>query len=788
MPVNLISTAEKQAAHRRFGTSNPKPLARYVGLLPAALLSCLLPAVLRAERPDRFVAMRTDGKRFSGNTLGDWKQGPPTLDGHDVFNAEPTLSWLLDRQAFRQPPATSFIESVTGERLPGAVLGYRSSTGHQETQPAPHFLVRAAENAALPGDGAPPPPVRFAVSWARRIVWDSRQPEEYQPGNVFFRDGRRLRFRAVRWSDQAVRLLTPTGTTRVAWKDLRELHFPQRDVWESYLDELATLAVSSQSQLIQLETTQGLLMTGTRKSLLTRPATNPPSARWLVGLQPAWSLDPVWVAAETVLVWRQFQASQVPLHRIHPSHTISRLSLGGAGPRWQTNRNVQGGNLRSGGLDYGWGFGVHAFSELGFPLPPMRCVFRTAVGLDQISGPGGCIQARIRLGKASTASYETPPLVGSTDVRQSGAINCDPANQHLFLEVDPLISSRPAGADPLEIRDTTNWLEPRLQLSTTPLERQLRQRYPRQIKAWQGWDVVKETANGIRYEQVWTDVASPPGRFLTGVVATEQPFALTAEKKQTAPVRWLVVGASRPATSESPPQLEIHVDGQHVTTAPVPLRAERQQTLSPIAVRLQPLSGKSANRRFEIRQLPSTDRVPVIWHSIRLVDQLPTRYEWLDEPAATVPADPPLPWTSEDHYTGAHAVQVTSAATVELTLSHPLPIRQFPQWGEYRFLRFALKASSPGRVFLEMRTTAEGTPLVGYLAGPSEPIPAPFRQVWKEPLPDRWLVITRDLFRDFGTCHLSRLTLRVAEGGPVSIDHIYLSSRTADLQPATPPK
>ena len=55
------------------------------------LLNCVLPVVLRAERPDRFVAMRTDGKRLSGNTLGGWKQGPPTLDGHDVFDAEPKI-------------------------------------------------------------------------------------------------------------------------------------------------------------------------------------------------------------------------------------------------------------------------------------------------------------------------------------------------------------------------------------------------------------------------------------------------------------------------------------------------------------------------------------------------------------------------------------------------------------------------------------------------------------------------------------------------------------------------
>ena len=730
--------------------------------------------------------MLQDGQRLSGDTLGDWKHGPPTLDGRDLFGAEPPLLWLLDREAFRQPSTTSFIESITGERLPGDVIGYRSSSGQQEEQPVPYFLVRSEAIATLPG-GDGPQPVRFESSWVRRIAWNSRPPLDYQPGSVFFRDGRRLRFRALRLSDQAVRLLTPSGTMRVPWSDLRELHFPRRNVWESYLDELATLAVDNQSNLIQWETAGGLLMTGTRRSLQTRPATNPPSSRWLVGLQPAWSLDPVWIAAETVMCWRQFQPTQVPLTRIHPSHTISRLSLGGVGPRWQTNRNVQGGALKSGGLDYGWGFGVHAFSELGFPLPPMSCVFRTSVGLDQISGNGGCVQARIRLGQDSSSSYETPPLIGSHDVRISGEITCAPAQGHLLLQVDPLITKRPAGADPLEIRDSTNWLEPTLLLATDPLAVQLRARYPHQIKAWQGWKIVKESANNTRYDRVWVPAAPPTGRFLTGVVADKRPFVLTARKERTAKDRWLVVAASRSVVTENPPQLEIHVDGAHITTAHVPFRAEGQQTLPPISVRLQPPDEKLTHSLFEIRQLPSAEPVAVVWHSIRLTDQLPTRFEWLDEPSPAANADQGLPWTPQEQYTGTHAVQVTSAQAVQLTLSQPLTIRQFPQWGEYRFLRFALKPSSRGRVFLEMLQAEQGAPDLGYLAGPVAQIPPHLRQVWKEPLPNRWLVITRDLYRDFGACTISRLTLRVEDGGPVAIDHIYLSSRTEDLQ-ATVPK
>ena len=86
-----------------------------------------------------------------------------------------------------------------------------------------------------------------------------------------------------------------------------------------------------------------------------------------------------------------------------------------------------------------------------------------------------------------------------------------------------------------------------------------------------------------------------------------------------------------------------------------------------------------------------------------------------------------------------------------------------------------------------MLQAEHGAPDLGYLAGPVAQIPPHLRQVWKEPLPNRWLVITRDLYRDFGACTISRLTLRVEDGGPVAIDHIYLSSRTEDLQ-ATVPK
>ena len=737
--------------------------------------------------------MLQGGQRISGRVLGDWHQGPPTLDGRNLFSEDPPLLWLLDRDAFRPPTASRFIESFTGERLPGKVIAFRAGSGRREEAPIPHFLVRSPAIAALPG-AAEGRLVRFASRWVKRIVWNGQTPLAYQPGTAFFQNGRQLRFRALRFSDRQVRLLARDGLQTVPWEDLRELHFPKLDTWETYLDELAALTAGSGDNLIQLETTLGLVMTSTRRLLRSRAATNPPSARWLYGMHPAWSLDAVWIPAETIRVWRQFPATLVPLTRIDPDHVETRLSLGGPGPLWQVNRNVQGGPLRSGGLEHGWGFGVHAFSELGFPLPPLPCTFRTRVGLDHISGSGGCVQARILLDHVLPPRFETPPLIGSQDLRRSGNINCEPTPsepRRLVLQVDPLIAARPAGADPLEIRDSTNWLEPTIELAAKPLTAELRRRYPLQIEAWRGWKLSTSPDDEPQFERVWDTAASSAGRLLTAVVAERQPLVLTSLRKLTAQDRWLVVGVSRSAVVEHPPQLEFRLNGQLLTTAPVPLRNGPQRTLAALSARISQQLPAGTESTLEIRQMPHSDRVPVRWHSIGLVDQLPTRYELLDEPApADAVAPDPVPWTAQTHYSGDHAAQVGVAEPVHLAPSRELAIRQFPRWGEFRFLRFALRPSAGGRVFLEIRKVEPGAPSIGYLVGPAKQPPPRLRQVWKEPLPDRWLVITRDLFRDFGACEIASLTIRLEEGGPVAVDHLYLSSRTEDLEevaPTTPP-
>ena len=102
-------------------------------------------------------------------------------------------------------------------------------------------------------------------------------------------------------------------------------------------------------------------------------------------LQPAWSLDPIWVHFPTIRTRWHFLPKEVPLSLITPSRVEQRSLLGHEQP-WQTDRNVRGGTLLAGDRPYGWGFGVHTTSELWFDLPHAARAFQSRVGLDRLAG------------------------------------------------------------------------------------------------------------------------------------------------------------------------------------------------------------------------------------------------------------------------------------------------------------------------------------------------------------------------------------------------------------------
>ena len=213
------------------------------------------------------------------------------------------------------------------------------------------------------------------------MVWQGDAGRHLPPGTVLCLDGRRLSFRRLRWDKDGVTLLTEDGLRQIAFADMAELRLPRRDPWDAYYNELARLDLECAGRLIRLETTDGLLAT-------TSPAwlhaggqeREKDSATWRHVVQPAWSLDPLYVRFATIRNWWSFAPHEVPLSRIEPSRSVQHPILG-RGWSWQADRNVQGGPLQNGKQDFAWGFGVHATNHLWFDLPEAVQAFRTRIGL-----------------------------------------------------------------------------------------------------------------------------------------------------------------------------------------------------------------------------------------------------------------------------------------------------------------------------------------------------------------------------------------------------------------------
>ena len=142
--------------------------------------------------------------------------------------------------------------------------------------------------------------------------------------------------------------------------------------------------------------------------------------------EPAWSRTPIPVAWSAVRTLWRAPATVVPLSLFAPQKVVQGGALGSSW-KWQMDRNVAGGELRSGGVRYLWGFGVHAPNELVFRLPDSARAFRCGLGIDAAVGESGCVVGKVYVNEAAGARtgpplFQSQPLLGSRPAVSTGEI------------------------------------------------------------------------------------------------------------------------------------------------------------------------------------------------------------------------------------------------------------------------------------------------------------------------------------------------------------------------------
>ena len=613
--------------------------------LAAVLVACSSPRA-SAQTP-KYAALFTDGTYVREGRLTDGHAPAlqPKIEGRLLDDPQKPARWVRNTSL---PPGTlprAFVEFVGGDRIAGEILGYRSGEEKPNDREFPHFLLSLGDPRAALGEprpaGEPPgsprrPPgepgltaageMPVLARWVRRIVWQPTGGDRYQPGTLIYRDGRQAAVRRVRFIADRVLALLDDGPKEIALAELAELHFPRSDPWDAYFEQLAMLAADETTRLVTLQSDDGQLMTTTTDRFQPRHHGNANDPNnWDFLVQPAWSLRPFWISHARVHTRVYFAPHEVPLSAIEPLK-IEQRSTSGTRFLPCVDRNVRGQFLQTGARGFAWGLGTHASCAITFPLPEGARALRSFVGLDEIAGRGGCARARVFAGATDGKPlYESKLLVGSNDTVDTGRIDLagvTGGEKKLVLVSDAAHRDRPAGADPLDIRDFVDWLEPILELDPEKLRSELAQRAATVVPAWEGWSVRRQSGEPV-FASRWDPSDPRNRRHVVEIVASGEPLTISSRQRITADHDYLLIAARQ---TKNGPTVRLSVRIAETPAGEFDVLAPNDRSVSPpIFVSVANFRGREVPIELNLTSRGDTSRVR--FGALRLVGE-PNKNEW----------------------------------------------------------------------------------------------------------------------------------------------------------------
>jgi hypothetical protein len=698
---------------------------------------------LAAEEPLRYLGRRENGAWIDGEQLTDWytTESVPLLDGQPLDPAQKPLRWLIDRRLPLPETPASYVEFSNGDRVGGIVRGYRARPDDVLSPPREQLRIQIA-TTALPARSDE----RYVeLRRVRRIAWQRRRVDRYEPGHVFLRQGVRLAFRSYRFNAQSVVFLLHDGAQEIAFDQMAELHFPASSPWIDYLDEVTQFGASARLRLMQIETTRGWRITTSTERFAARARGDRADInRWMHGLQPVWSDQPIWVPHAVIRNRRWWPAAIVPLTRLLPAG-MTRLTTARTGAvttkhywPWQTDRDPLIPPLRAAQSEFGWGL-IGYDGHLNCELPPMARSIRVDVGLAK-DGPTDS-ESRAAIKKRLETIAISPALtVNDEPTELSVRWPTEPADEPATLTLAVWHSST---------RDASGagsvvWGDPQVELDAEQLQARCRQLIVEAIPAWSGWQLVSPSSD-LRIANLADEWAAGAVRHHVGISPSQSALRLVRRFSLTRKDRWLAIHVwQRPGAAAG--KLDVIVDDERIERIEVPISRHGGRDIDPLVVPLAPYFSHQAGSseiEIEIRQRPEPSAA-VSWLGLKVTDQHPM-------------------------------LNVVEAE------SGPWAIRETPRPGQFRLLRFSVRRlSGDGLMFLRLDfSDPEAT--VSYVAGTDQTTEPTTRQVLRDVIPNEWTTITRDVYADFGSRELKTVRLETNGTLKVEITPVLLARRQSGL-------
>ncbi|MEX2175534.1 MAG: NPCBM/NEW2 domain-containing protein [Pirellulaceae bacterium] len=425
------------------------------------------PGVL--EGADRYAAWLADGRRITAQQLPTWPLpgAPFRFEKHDLLAAQNPARLVRDLQAEVElrPP---FLLLANGDIVTGIATQLAPDEGRRGQIPR----VQVQLEGLLPLSGTQ---VEVRTDRVARIVGSAAamRRQSPEPGTVELANGRRLVARSIQWREYGLALLTPEGIVEANYAEIVDAVLPEVDRMAAVLDDHWWAGGTSAGTILRLQLTGGAIVTTariSREQLRSRRRNRSLEVSHFYYVQPAWSDQPLAIA-EREIAWCGYRpADRAPLALL-PREVLTSRSLLGTTAKEVASANADE-NIASGLWESDVGIRTHAYSELAIDLPAGAKSLQTAVGLDRSVGDGGCVRCSIVADKVGGRElWNSGIVLGLDGPRASGSIDVA-GIARVVLITDVAHEDRPAGADPLDIRDRAVWLAPLVQMDWTGRESQ----------------------------------------------------------------------------------------------------------------------------------------------------------------------------------------------------------------------------------------------------------------------------------------------------------------------------
>ena len=438
----------------KFARLAVRPAVAVVLVLLAGLARPLVAA-------ERFQAWLADGSRLTARSLPTWPvPGQPyRFDSQDLIESSNPVRLMVDRQATVKlaPP---YVVLANGDILTGTPTSLAPDLGRVGIEPRVQVQL---ESPLMPVGGTS---VSVRCDRVLRIVATSEaEAGDPPPGTVVLADGRQLVARSIRWKETGLMLLTAGGVVEAAFDELVDVVFPGVDRTAAVLDDNLFADSRGDVAIARVQMQGGAVITASRISReverLRRRGRTTNDAYYYV--QPAWSDEPI-ALPEPLVAWCGYRAANEAPLPMFPSETLANRRLIGQASSWRANPVADGGLLAADERESDLGLVTHSHSEIAFDLPVSARTLEISVGLGRAAAGGGCVRCKVVAEKSGGEVLWDSGIIQSSDgLQETGPLSVI-GLVRVVLVTEFAHEGRPAGADPLDIRDQVSWLDPLVKL------------------------------------------------------------------------------------------------------------------------------------------------------------------------------------------------------------------------------------------------------------------------------------------------------------------------------------